>query len=586
MSSDITNGGHAQLTGEMNKTTKPERSEVTAGQIAADLCTDEQRVEGGAGKNCDAMNEYLEEQTAAVAMTTDVSQKDTDAIEVTGEKHCVVTNGVGVRGETEVMADGRSDNDVDVNDVDFSIHDSMGKQSGSTALQSNDTLSTNGKPSNLSQHEQSSTTNSLSKSSAATDIKHDRSEKVDNYPEGEESHLGENSIASENTSPSEHSSQHDTSKDDAEELSDMQAVKKTQLFQPNITSLDISNISLEHPSTDSALKEFFTANKKMRKFCISWPLLNNFTLEFIANNSPELRYLSLIDCESLSSAGIICLNKCQYLEHLDLKGVCFISDAGLAPLLTNTDSCLKYLCVAEANITDSSMQRVSKYLATKIQNFDISWCEEVTDVGIRSVVESCTSLKSLSIRQCPTSDETLLCLADNCTKLTDLNLCGVGDIEDEVVVAIARQLSLLEKIDLSWNPNLTDVAISTLLLSCTLLKEAILCGLKCISSKPFLPIVADYPRWKRCKSLLSLKLKERKLLEENGDPHLSSDEEYEDLYIPHRSTTYSPCLRHIDMEYCNQIDDDLIAEIVAICRGTLKVRDYYGQQVEPKLLKF
>ena len=61
-------------------------------------------------------------------------------------------------------------------------------------------------------------------------------------------------------------------------------------------------------------------------------------------------------------------------------------------------------------------------------------------------------------------------------------------------------------------------------------------------------------------------------------------QEFEDLYLPHRSMCYAPSLRYLDLEYCDQLNDDHLAEIVAICRGTLAIRNYYGEMIEPKFI--
>jgi len=58
-------------------------------------------------------------------------------------------------------------------------------------------------------------------------------------------------------------------------------------------------------------------------------------------------------------------------------------------------------------------------------------------------------------------------------------------------------------------------------------------------------------------------------------------QEFDAAYVATRSTSYAPSLRWLDLEYCDKINDTHLAEIVAVCRGTLKVRDYYGEDVEP-----
>ena len=52
--------------------------------------------------------------------------------------------------------------------------------------------------------------------------------------------------------------------------------------------------------------------------------------------------------------------------------------------------------------------------------------------------------------------------------------------------------------------------------------------------------------------------------------------------IPFRSTSYAPSLRHVALEYSDKVNDDHLSQIVCVCRGTLYIRDYYGQPVEPK----
>ncbi len=61
----------------------------------------------------------------------------------------------------------------------------------------------------------------------------------------------------------------------------------------------------------------------------------------------------------------------------------------------------------------------------------------------------------------------------------------------------------------------------------------------------------------------------------------SPRQEFEDLCLPHRSTVYATRLKWLDIEYCDKVNDTQMAEIAAVCRGTLKIRNYYGEIVEP-----
>ena len=61
-------------------------------------------------------------------------------------------------------------------------------------------------------------------------------------------------------------------------------------------------------------------------------------------------------------------------------------------------------------------------------------------------------------------------------------------------------------------------------------------------------------------------------------------QEYEELCVPHRSTTYAPSLQILELEYCDCVDDNHLAEIVAVCRGSLYIIDYFREIIKPVLI--
>ncbi|XP_038058124.1 uncharacterized protein LOC119729581 [Patiria miniata] len=360
-----------------------------------------------------------------------------------------------------------------------------------------------------------------------------------------------------------------------------------RLYTPCITSLDMSIIDFDATLVVTCLKEFFMANTELRMLTVCWKELSDSMLEIIAMGGTELRSLCLIDCSGLTSLGVAhLLSKCRNLQQLDLQGVCYISDTALIPTLMRGNSCnLQSLKLSETNISDSTLTRIAKYLGEKITTLEISWCEEISDMGLTEIASHCTSLETLTLRQCRMSADTLMSLAWNCNRLSSLNMSGVENLTDGVAQAMAPSLRHLKKLDVSWNSDLTDAAISSVMSCCPLIVELYLMGLKRITEKPLMPIISELARWQRCKKLIKLKMKERTLLQRLGEEHLSSDEEYEDLFSPVRSTSYAPCLRTLELQYCDRVNDDLLAELVAICVGTLSIIDYYGIHIKAKLLR-
>ncbi|XP_071941710.1 uncharacterized protein [Antedon mediterranea] len=359
-------------------------------------------------------------------------------------------------------------------------------------------------------------------------------------------------------------------------------------FIPNIKDLDISNIEFDDSMGEICFQEFLNINTCLLKLNLSWKGISDDLLSRVQSSLTNLRWLSMSECENITSHGLSeLLNVCKDLTHLTIEGMYFINDTALCPLFSQDGRCgVHSLKLSETYITDYSLNRIAKYLGSKLTILHLNWCEEITDGGLCTITANCHRLTDFAIRQCSTSKSTLIQLADNCPNLVALNVAAVDCLADDIIITMATRLCFLKRLDVSWNSELTDVTVCCLLINCPLLDNLCLDGLKCITSKPFLPIIAELVRWRRCQALIKLKLKEQKLLKKLGEPHLSSDEEYEDLFVPTRSTTYALHLRYLSLQYCDLVNDRHLAEIVAICKGTLTIKDYYGEQIVPKLLDY
>ena len=147
--------------------------------------------------------------------------------------------------------------------------------------------------------------------------------------------------------------------------------------------------------------------------------------------------------------------------------------------------------VASENQPSASFSILSPQLTV----LDLSWCEDLTDSGMSIIANRCPSLQHLSLRQCSASTLTLDALAANCHHISCLNIAGVDGLTDVSLGSMAENMPLLKEIDVSWNSSLSDVGVIVLLQCCTKLNKAVLCGLKRITSKPFLAIIGDLGQW-------------------------------------------------------------------------------------------
>lgn len=56
---------------------------------------------------------------------------------------------------------------------------------------------------------------------------------------------------------------------------------------------------------------------------------------------------------------------CRKLISFDLKGMCYVTDHGVMPLTRSND--LESLCLAEAAITDATLESIVKGCGTKVR---------------------------------------------------------------------------------------------------------------------------------------------------------------------------------------------------------------------------
>ncbi|XP_041356528.1 uncharacterized protein LOC121373819 [Gigantopelta aegis] len=355
------------------------------------------------------------------------------------------------------------------------------------------------------------------------------------------------------------------------------------LYSSDITSFSACHINVSDSVCNRVcVGHFFYLNGNLKRLELRWKSLSDMALSCISDQLHDLRNLSLVDCDKVSDHRLHIVGlQCQKIEKLDLKGVCFFDDEITVPFVINGS--LSSLSLSESHVTDSTLDLIHRVASSRIVDLDCSWCEDLTEEGVNLIASCCSALRVLNLRHCPATDKTLDLLADNCNLLENIELSGVQDITDVAVVNLVSHLPLLQVIDISWNFDLTDPSIVSLFLCCPLLRVAKLSGLKRLTSDAFTPIISDYSRWRKCQALFQFKNQERHLLDEMGEQQYSSDEEYDALYLPHRSTVYAPSLQELELEYCNYIDDDKLQEIVGICHGSLTVIDYYCQKVVSSL---
>nr|XP_022306081.1 uncharacterized protein LOC111112667 isoform X1 [Crassostrea virginica] len=383
-------------------------------------------------------------------------------------------------------------------------------------------------------------------------------------------------------------SKHERSKNEK-----MSSPSMTMVYKSKIRSIDLEDIY--HPNNnqdalENTFRVFVSMNPCLQILKLSWPKFPNYLLKHLVDTCDDLRELTLVGCLTIDAEHIRYIGtKCKKLQKLELDDIRRLTDWSVASALSNND--LETLSLKETDIHDVTAVRMAAKLTENLKSLDVSYCQELSENGINSFLRKKSSVTSFGVRQGVLSDLSLGLMCDNFRQLRSLDIASVKSITGRGLITLAKNLHHLESIDLSWTSNscLEDDVILSFLTYCPRMNTMKLNGQARLTSKPFLPIISDYLKWCRCKALFFLKAKEREF-DANQLPSAdsetdSSDDEYEDVCFPHRSTTFATSLQHLTLEYCDSITDSDMTDIVTVCRGSLAVIDYYSCDVTPNRLR-
>ncbi|XP_059155825.1 uncharacterized protein LOC131940922 [Physella acuta] len=357
-------------------------------------------------------------------------------------------------------------------------------------------------------------------------------------------------------------------------------------YHPNISSLYINGSVFEDEQLGlKCLSQFLTANPNVSALSllggVMCNLVSDSALHVIGAHGAHVVSISLEGCDHLTSAGITSLVGCRQLSDLDFTGLAFNDDYSIMSFAHTRP--LTRLLLAENKITSLSLNAVASGPEAKLlKDLDLSWCEDMEDdEGLNNVLETCTNLERLILRDCSLSAKTLHVLFKNCHHIRELSLSSnMNAVLDAAVILLSENLHHLEVVDLSWNTDLTDLSIAELMKNCQCLKTANLDGLKRITSAPFLKIIEVS---EELHTFITNLASTHDFLGNHGTNNTCTEHyvKLSDLpCLPHRSMIYCSKLQNLHLKYSDFVEDSHLQEIVGVSQGSIKVIDYYGEEVE------
>ncbi|KAG6621550.1 hypothetical protein I3842_Q019800 [Carya illinoinensis] len=186
----------------------------------------------------------------------------------------------------------------------------------------------------------------------------------------------------------------------------------------------------------------------------------------IAQGLQKLASLSVTSCRGVTDVSLEAIGKgCINLKQMCLRKCCFVSNDGLVAFAKAAGS-LESLQLEECNrVSQLGVIGALSNCGTKLKSLTLVKCLGIRDVPMGFPVPSpCTSLRSLSIRNCPGFGSASLAMVGKlCPGIQHVDLTGLHGITDSGLLPLLESCDAgLVKVILSSCLNLTDEVILAL----------------------------------------------------------------------------------------------------------------------------
>lgn len=155
----------------------------------------------------------------------------------------------------------------------------------------------------------------------------------------------------------------------------------------------------------------------------------------------SLRSLSIRSCPGFGSMSLAMVGKlCPQLHHLDLSGLCGITDVGLLPLLECCESGLAKVNLSDcSNLSDEVVLALARLHGATLELLNLDGCRKITDVAMEALAESCPLLNDLDLSRCWITDCGVAALSRGVqSNLQILSVSGCSMVSNKSVPSLER----------------------------------------------------------------------------------------------------------------------------------------------------
>ncbi len=126
---------------------------------------------------------------------------------------------------------------------------------------------------------------------------------------------------------------------------------------------------------------------------------------------------------------------------------------------------------------------------------DLSWCEELDEAAVCSLVMRCPLLETVGFRRLLLTDRAAEVLATHCPRLRKAQLSRAEHISDAGVAHLCARCPLLESLNIGWCEGLTNAGLFTMMTALQCLSALSIEGCKAVSGTGIQAAVTAHSRF-------------------------------------------------------------------------------------------
>lgn len=218
--------------------------------------------------------------------------------------------------------------------------------------------------------------------------------------------------------------------------------------------------------------------------------VTNITCKIIAQSCPNLEMFNVSWCTHMDSLGLLeVVASCRKLKDLRAGEIRCLDNEKFALKIFETNR-LERLVLSGCTEVDDKILRIMIHgkdpeldaftdaplvPPRKLRHLDLSRCNRLTDVGLKSLAYICPNLEGLQLSGClGLTDAGLKDILATCSNLTHLDLEDLAELTDDLFsnhLVKAPCASSLQHLNISYCENLADTGMIPVIRACTGLRS-------------------------------------------------------------------------------------------------------------------